>query len=179
MPPLLVRRTHLELRSPDLLRPPTRTPALDDVRLDHRVAPSVAEYRALYRLVGERWHWRDRLDWSDDRLARWLARPDVQLHVLTRGDAPGGFFELHRHASGHVEIIYLGLAENAMGRGLGGWMLGRAVHAAFAMDATWVGLNTCTLDGPAALPNYLARGFRPYRTEEYVVPQGPGTRDQG
>ena len=30
---------------------------------------------------------------------------------------------------------------------------------------------TCaiTLDDPAALPNYLQRGFRPYRTETYMV----------
>ena len=169
MSALLVRRTHLALRSLDLLRAPTQAPTLDDVRLERRTAPRLAEYRALYRVVGERWHWRDRLAWSDGRLAAWLARPDVQLHVLTIGDAPGGFFELHRHVAGDVEIIYFGLAEGAMGRGLGGWMLARAVDAAFAMGATWVGLNTCTLDGPAALPNYLARGFRPYRTEEYVT----------
>jgi len=30
-----------------------------------------------------------------------------------------------------------------------------------------VWLHTCTLDSPNALPNYRARGFRPYRTERY------------
>ncbi len=30
-------------------------------------------------------------------------------------------------------------------------------------DPVW--LHTCTLDGPAALPNYLARGLVPYRSE--------------
>ena len=28
-------------------------------------------------------------------------------------------------------------------------------------------LHTCTLDSPAALPNYLAGGFDPVRTETY------------
>ncbi len=32
-----------------------------------------------------------------------------------------------------------------------------------------VWLHTCTLDHPNALPNYLARGFTPYRTETYEV----------
>jgi len=30
-----------------------------------------------------------------------------------------------------------------------------------------VWLHTCTLDDPAALPNYVARGFRPFREERY------------
>jgi GNAT superfamily N-acetyltransferase len=165
----LVRRTHLALRSADALRESTRAPALGDVRLARRPRCAVDEYRALYRLVGERWHWRDRLAWSDERLAAWLARPEVQVWVLEVGGTPAGYFELIRHESGWVEIAYFGLADAAIGRGLGAWMLARAADAAWAAGATWVGLNTCTLDGPTALPNYLARGFVPYRTEEYVA----------
>lgn len=167
--PVLVRRTHLVLRSPDALRRAAAPPPAPTVHLTRRAPCEVPEYRALYRLVGERWHWRDRLAWPDERLAAWLARADVAIWVLTAGDAPAGFFELHRHQQGHVEIVYFGLAEPYIGRGIGGWMLGRAAEAAWAMGATWVGLNTCTLDGAAALPNYLARGFLPYRTEEYVA----------
>jgi GNAT superfamily N-acetyltransferase len=167
--PVVVRRTHLALRSPAALRRTAPPPAAAAVHLARRAPCGVAEYRALYRLVGERWHWRDRLAWSDDRLATWLARADVAIWALTMDDAPAGFFELHRHPQGHVEIIYFGLAEPAFGRGIGGWMLERAVDEAWAMGARWVGLNTCTLDGGAALPNYLARGFAPYRTEEYVA----------
>ena len=169
MSPHLVRRTYLALRSPDALRPSARTPALDDVRLARRQPCTVDEYRALYRRVGERWHWRDRLRWPDERLAAWLQRDDVEVWVLEVGGAAGGYFELHRHPEGWTEIVYFGLAEEAIGRGLGGWMLARAVDAAWAMDARWVGLNTCTLDGPTALSNYLARGFVPYRTAEYVA----------
>lgn len=165
----VVRRTHLALRSSDALRESNRAPTLDDVRIARRSPCSVDEYRALYRLVGERWHWRDRLAWSDERLAAWLERDEVEVWVLEVGGAPAGYFELLRHESGWVEIVYFGLAGAAIGRGLGGWMLARAAEAAWALDATWVGLNTCTLDGPSALPNYLARGFVPYRTEEYVA----------
>jgi hypothetical protein len=31
----------------------------------------------------------------------------------------------------------------------------------------WV--HTCTLDHPAALPNYLNRGFRPFKEETYTA----------
>jgi len=37
------------------------------------------------------------------------------------------------------------------------------------MGATRVWLHTCTLDGPAALPNYLARGFVATRRETYAA----------
>lgn len=167
--PTLVRRTHLVLQSPAALRAPARAPILDGLQLGRRAPCSVDEYRALYRLVGERWQWVDRARWPDTRLAAWLARPDVAVWVLEDAEGAMGYFELHRHSSGGVEIVYFGLAAAAMGRGLGAWLLVRAVEEAWAMGAGWVGLNTCTLDGPGALPNYLARGFVPYRTEEYVV----------
>ena len=168
--PTVVRRTHLALRDRAALRAPSRAAALDGLRLARRAPCSVAEYRALYRLVGARWRWVDRDAWPYARLAAWLSRSDVAVWVLEGSDGPAGYFELHRHSSGSVEIVYFGLVESATGRGLGGWLLVRAVEEAWAMGARWVGLNTCTLDGPAALPNYLARGFRPYRTEEYVAP---------
>jgi hypothetical protein len=41
------------------------------------------------------------------------------------------------------------------------------VSAAWALAPTRVWLHTCTLDAKAALPNYLARGFRPFKEERY------------
>jgi hypothetical protein len=54
-----------------------------------------------------------------------------------------------------------------MGRGLGGWLLTRAAEESFALGANRVILNTCTLDAPQALPNYLARGFAIVREDRY------------
>ena len=45
----------------------------------------------------------------------------------------------------------------------------RAVEQAWADGAKRVWLHTCTDDDPAALPNYLKRGFRPFKTETYSV----------
>jgi GNAT superfamily N-acetyltransferase len=162
-----VTRTHLELRSLDALRPvlPPSVPAtlrrLDPIR--------AAEYRALYTLVGERWLWRDRLVWTDEELDAYLSAPDVHVWLLSVGGATAGYFELKDHGSDAAEVMYFGLAPTFMGRGLGGWMLTRAVEEAFALGTRRVVLNTCTLDAPQALPNYLARGFSIVREERYLL----------
>ena len=170
MPARLVRRTYLTLPSRESLRAGARTPDLAGVTLARRAPCGVQEYRDLYHLVGEGYEWTSRDAWSDERLGAWLARADVQVWVLEAEGAPAGYFELQRHADGRAEIVYFGLARRVHGRGLGAWMLERAVERAWALDdPTCVCLNTCSDDAPQALPNYLRRGFRPYRTEEYVA----------
>ena len=80
-----------------------------------------------------------------------------------------GYFELKRHPDRVVEVMYFGLAPAFIGRGFGGWMLTRTAEEAFALDASRVILNTCTLDAPQALPNYLARGFTIVREDQYLL----------
>jgi hypothetical protein len=43
----------------------------------------------------------------------------------------------------------------------------RATEAAWALRPARVWLHTCTLDDAAALPNDVARGFRPFKSETY------------
>lgn len=164
----VVRRTYLALRSPDALRPAPAPPGAD-LRVVRRTPCPVAEYRALYAAVGERWHWRDRLAWSDEALAAHLARDQVRVHVLLEGDGPIGYYELEAHDDGSMEIVYFGLVPAAHGRGLGGWLLTHAAREAWALGARVLWLHTCTLDGPHAMANYLARGFTPFRDAEYVA----------
>ena len=107
--------------------------------------------------------------WTDDELSAYLTSPDVHVWILYVDDVVGGYFELQRKPDGHVEVMYFGLDVAFLGRGLGGWMLTRAVEESFALGAACVVLNTCTLDAPQALPNYLARGFRIVREERFAV----------
>lgn len=162
-----VTRTHLELRSPEALRPVPAPSASGVLRRLHPVR--AAEYRALYTVVGERWLWRDRLVWTDEELDAYLSAPDVHVWLLSVGGATAGYFELKQHGPDAVEVMYFGLVPAFIGRGLGGWMLTRAVEEAFALGARRVVLNTCTLDAPQALPNYLARGFTIVREERYLL----------
>ena len=173
-----VRRTHLELRRPEELRP-GRLPAEPvDLRLRRGISP--IEYLELYSLVGELWLWRDRLVWTRTELERYLASPDVQVWTAHVHGATAGYFELRQHADRTVEVMYFGLTPGFIGRGLGGWLLTRAVEEAFALGATRIVLNTCTLDAPQALPNYLARGFTIVSEDQYLLdvpshgaPRGP------
>ena len=59
--------------------------------------------------------------------------------------------------------------EAVRGRGLGRHLLTEAVETAWCLGAKRVWLHTSTLDHPAALPNYLSRGFRPFMRERYFV----------
>jgi GNAT superfamily N-acetyltransferase len=162
-----VRRVYLELCDPSELRPARASDVLGRVE---RVSPCPVDvYRQLYRDVGERWHWRDRLSWTDDQLAQHLARETVAVYVLRVGQETAGYFELETHDDASVEIAYFGLRPEYFGRGLGGELLTRAVDQAWRAGARRVWLHTCSLDSPRALPNYLARGFRPFREEHYTT----------
>lgn len=162
-----VRRTYLEMTRPEELRPAR----CDDprVRVERLADCPPPLYRHLYREVGRPWHWVDRLGWSEEEVRRHLARPEVGVWVIYDADAPAGYFELRGHDDGSAEVAYLGLLPAFTGRGLGGALITAAVEAAWATGASRVWLHTCTLDHPAALASYRARGFRPFREETYTA----------
>lgn len=161
-----VVRIYLELRSPDNLR----AAYVDDpsVRYVRRHDIDASAYRRLYQIVGARWHWHDRDAWSDEKLSAYLADPAVQVWECLVGDDTAGYFELGLREPDAIEIVYFGLVESFIGRGLGKALLTRACEEAFSLGATRVYLDTCSLDSPHALPNYKARGFEETRTMTYT-----------
>lgn len=165
MPEVEVVRTHLEMRTPGALRGDASPDPRAVVR--HLPAVTVDEYRALYHAVGHRYHWHDRDAWTDEQLLAHLSLRSVAVWRLEYDGTAAGFFELKHHYDGSVEIVYFGLVDGFTGRGLGRLLLRRAVEEAWNLGASRVWLHTCTLDNEAALPNYLARGFSPFRRETY------------
>jgi GNAT superfamily N-acetyltransferase len=162
-----VTRTYLEMSSPLELRPATvEGPAPRIERLERCTA---SFFRFLYQEVGQAYHWTDRLGWSDEEVRDHLENPGVSIWLMTWEDAPAGYFELREHDDASVEIAYFGLLPDFIGRGWGKYLLSRAVESAWERHPTRVWLHTCTLDHPAALPNYVKRGFRPVREEFYTV----------
>ena len=167
MAPIEVTRTYLEMRSPGELTP---GPApRDPPRLERIEACTVSFFRYLYEEVGRAYHWTDRLSWSDQQVRTHLANPAVSLWLLTSGATPAGYFELLARDDRSIEIAYFGLLPEFVGRGWGGFLLTRAVETAWEMKPDRVWLHTCTLDHPAALPNYIRRGFRAIREEVYTT----------
>ena len=165
--PTEVLRTYLEMKDPGALvsaECPDPRARITRVELG---PPSF--FRYLYAEVGRNYHWVDRLSWTDDVVETYLADPTVSLFVLTVAGSPAGYFELKRHGDGSTEIAYFGLLPEFIGRGLGKYLLTVAAREAWDSGANRVWLHTCTLDDAAALPNYKARGFRPFKTETYFT----------
>jgi GNAT superfamily N-acetyltransferase len=160
-----VTRTYLEMRDRGALRPPTLADPAVRIEEVRDCPPSF--WRYLYTEVGRAYHWIDRLPWSDEVIREYLTDPAVSLYLMSVSGAPAGYFELRRGSDGGVEIAYFGLLPEFTGRGLGGFMLTEAVRLAWASAPSRVWLHTNTMDHPAALPNYLKRGFTIFHTELY------------
>ncbi|MFT4295686.1 MAG: GNAT family N-acetyltransferase [Micropruina sp.] len=151
-------------------------PLPGDVRLERADGITPEYARFLYGLVGGTWYWLDRLRWSRRQWADELAVPGREFWVLYGAGVPIGYIHLHPvvEADGtHVEIRYFGLAEQGLGRGLGGPLLEHGIAAAWSIpersglpSVVRVWVHTCTLDGVAALSNYQARGLEIVATEE-------------
>lgn len=167
MPEIRATRTYLEMRSRDELQPARVDDPGVRVTLIDNCPPSL--YRTLYRSVGAQYHWTDRLGWSDETIRAHLDQPAISLWVMTVEEVTAGYFELRRHPDDSVEIAYFGLMPDFIGRGLGKHLLTEAAERAWALGPSRVWLHTSTLDHPAALANYLRRGFRPFRAERYVA----------
>ncbi len=164
MPRIEVRRTYVEMLRPEDL---AAAPIPDGVHVESLASCPPELYRWLYAEVGRAYSWIDRLGWSDREIRDHLARPGVAVSVLRSGEVRAGYFESVRHPDAAVEIAYFGLLPPFVGRGLGKAMLTLAVRDAWARGAARVWLHTCSLDHPAALGNYLRRGFRIVKQETY------------
>jgi prephenate dehydrogenase len=138
-----------------------------DWRLSRLTSCPASFYRYLYREVGRPWHWIDRLAWTDDRIRAYLAAPGLEIWLLSSAGAPAGFAELARGSDGTVEIVYFGLLPEFLGRRVGRPFLAAVLGRAWERGTSKVTVNTCTLDHPRALPNYLAGGFTVVREEAY------------
>jgi GNAT superfamily N-acetyltransferase len=158
-----VTRTWLEIAQRSGFRPSyTERPGVEVRRVTDC---SIWLFRWLYATVGGPYGWTDRAAWSDDEVARHLENPAVSIWVMTVGGATAGYVELRMEPGDSAELAYFGLLPAFIGQGLGKHLLSVAVEQAYAAGARRVWLHTCTKDHPSALPNYLARGFVPFRTE--------------
>jgi GNAT superfamily N-acetyltransferase len=153
---------YLEMRAPAQLRPAHRQDALDVRECE---IPQFEVNRFLYRFVGAAWEWTDKLCWRDEQWRAWAEDPKLRTWIAYHRGSPAGYFELQKQAGDEVEIAYFGLAPAFIGRGFGGDLLSRGIANAWDWDATRVWVHTCSLDHPAALANYQARGMRLYRQE--------------
>ena len=159
---MTVTVSYLVMYAPEELR--AKYP--DDPRLQIQpVSPPRWQFnQSMYRRIGADWYWQEKRDWPDDRWREYAEAPGLHTLAASHAGEPAGYFELRHDPPGGIEIVYFGLLAAFIGKGLGGAMLGRALQHAWALGPERVWVHTCTLDHPAALANYEARGMRIYRT---------------
>jgi hypothetical protein len=173
---MLVTTTHLEQTSPGQLAAGAR-PLPAGARVERVEAPTPEFSKFLYRSVGSGWNWTDRLVLTREQWQSLLGTPGSETWVLSTGGAPAGYVELLGRpgpTGTEVEIMYFGLFPEAIGRGLGSGLLTEGIRQAWQLHGRWDGfapvsrvwVHTCSLDGPAALANYSARGMHVFKTEE-------------
>ncbi|WP_042386022.1 GNAT family N-acetyltransferase [Streptacidiphilus melanogenes] len=142
------------------------------------IGPEFARF--LYTAVGGVWHWTDRLEWTHADWEKWLAVPGTETWVAWVSGTPAGYVQLAPREEGVVEVVYFGLLPAFIGRGLGGHLLDLGLRRAWDLadrhpslpTTRKVVVETCSLDGPAALHNYRSRGFTLARTETVEKPVG-------
>jgi GNAT superfamily N-acetyltransferase len=165
---LVLTQWSLEMLSSDQLRPAAVPKQTVHVCRGEILSPELSRF--LYTAVGGPWYWLDRLGWTYADWERYLDRPQLETWVAYTHGTPAGYFELEQQDDGAtVEIAQFGLLPRFIGHGLGGHLLTLAVKRAWAIGPRRVWVHTFSLDGPQALSNYKARGFRVF--EEVT---GPG-----
>lgn len=165
--PIAVHITALEMTSP----PKQSLPVPVNVHTAILGAPDIplAFYRFLYRQVGSRWHWVDRLRMDDETLAATIHDKRNSVTVLYVNGAPAGFFELLKIDEDTIELSHFGLFERALGLGIGKWFLLQTLYAAWASGPTCVTVTTNSLDHPRALQLYQMFGFSPVGTRDTEI----------
>lgn len=159
--------TYLEMKAPPPPRPPHQP--RHPLALLRLAEPSVPFYRFLYNTVGEPWFWYERRAMRDEELAARIRAAGIELSVLYAEGEPAGYVEMDYRDPANVNVAYFGLVPRFIGRGLGGFLLGRAVAEAWRRGPRRLWVHTCTLDHPRALALYQKAGFVAYKQETKVI----------
>ena len=159
-----ITRNFLEIKSLNNLLKVNKP--MDNVKVNLLIPSDFQLNKFLYKQIGKRHYWVDRLIWTDQDWIKYVSRFDLYTYILKVNHEIAGFFEFIFHKEKlEIEIAYLGLLEEYIGKGLGGCLLSEAIKIAwtFKIHRTWV--HTCSLDHKNALNNYLARGMSVFNSE--------------
>ena len=162
---------HLEMTN----RPETSEPDTHPYQLLKVKHPLPELNRFLYATVGASCMWYMRLPWKWQQWHDYVARKSIETWVAYQGATPIGYFELEKQSRGSTEIAYFGLIPEFVGQGLGRQLLQDAINKAWETADNRIWLHTCTLDHDNALPNYLNRGFKVFKEEDFedMIPAEP------
>jgi ribosomal protein S18 acetylase RimI-like enzyme len=178
----MIITTFLEIADLTELQPPKKN-SVDPLGLHLKKVDCPATCAAMYSAVGKSQYWNIyRWGWNERDWQRYLERPGIEIAVVQgKGGSPVGYLEFQIHENASIEILIFGLLPECIGHGLGGCALTLAVKHCLELQPDSVWLHTCSLDHPAALKNYYARGFkfvREERTNYLVLDERPTLLDE-
>ena len=123
----------------------------------------------LYKQIGKKYRWIDRLSWEDKDWIKYTTNFKVNTFILKEKNDLAGYFEqivdLQRK---DCEIAYFGILENYLGKKYGSYLLSEAIKLSIlSCNRVWV--HTCSLDHKNALNNYLSRGMKIFKSEKIRI----------
>ena len=162
-----VQRNFLELKDLKNLK---TNPINKNKYLVKKIKPDFQLNKFFYKQVGKKHRWIDRLSWSDEKWYSYISNQNLETYVISENYDLAGFFELlYNPELKETEILYFGLLEEYIGKGIGGYALSVAIKKSFEKNIKRVWLHTCTLDHPNALKNYIARGMTVFKKEKINI----------
>lgn len=159
-----ISRTYLEIKSLNDLKEIEKPIGEYSLNLVHPADFQLNKF--LYKQIGQKYFWRDRLEWSNKIWMEYVSDVKLSTYVLKENEEIVGYFELLFYKDKEeAEIAYFGILEDYFGKKLGGYLLSQAIKEAFKLDIKRVWLHTCSLDHKNALNNYLSRGMVIFKSE--------------
>jgi ribosomal protein S18 acetylase RimI-like enzyme len=159
-----IYRTYLEIKSINNLNEVKKPTGNYSINLVNPIDFQLNKF--LYKQIGQKYFWKDRLEWSNKNWIEYVSDEKLSTYVLKNNKEIVGYFELIFHKTKEeVEIAYFGILEDYFGKKLGGYLLSQAIKKAFELNIKRVWLHTCSLDHKNALKNYLSRGMAIFKSE--------------
>ena len=159
-----ISRKYLEIKSINYLKEvqkPSKNFSLSFTKLN-----DFQLNKFFYKQIGKKYHWIDRLIWTDQNWTNYVSDKNLSTYVLKNGEDLVGYYELiFDEKRQEAEIAYLGVLEEYFGKKLGGFLLSDAIKKSFFLGAKRVWVHTCSLDHRNAFKNYLSRGMKVFKSE--------------
>ena len=126
----------------------------------------------FYKQVGKKYLWTDWLEKSKEEIDQFVNDKQVLLYTLIKDGLPCGFYMLDYRKKEVCDISFFGLVEEAIGKGLGKYLLKTAILTAWdRRKIKKLTVNTCSLDHKSAIYLYQKHGFKAvdYKDCEKIV----------
>ena len=160
------RVTYLEMNN----RPSFDWPKSLKLKLNILKAENIPSWYFLfvYKQVGKKYYWTDWLDKTEKELNNFVNDKNVIFYTLIKDGWPAGFFMLDYRVNKICNLSFLGLVEEAIGLGLGKYLLQTAILTAWDSNKIeTLTVNTCSLDHKRALQLYQKNGFSPVEFKDF------------